>query len=141
MAEFPLRPLDPSVLTECSIAFDSMSRALDVMMLGSVLQANRIVSPLYQYNVFDFDVDGSGVFRVGMHFGWAQSNVWPPFILRPDPINPRLYAQIPGSATHLVIVLKLFESWRRSVVKWGGTRVQGTSIRVLTKETLGLPFR
>lgn len=50
------------------------------MILGSIKQANRIISLLYEHNLLDIEV-----YREDMYFAWATSHEWPPFILDPNP--------------------------------------------------------
>jgi len=103
MADFPIQPLPSSILTERyspsdthrailtersfrSVSHDALRKALDIMTLGSVLQANRIIELLYQYNVPNFEDDD--IQTAGFHFGWAHSQQWPQCLLDPDPNKP-----------------------------------------------------
>ncbi|KAG8532763.1 uncharacterized protein KY384_002641 [Bacidia gigantensis] len=89
MPFFPLRPLEPSVLEERSfkcVTSAGLSAALDVMILGSIEQGNRIVSILYDHNVLTFENDD--LQKVAMHFAWDTSQQWPTFILKRDPNKP-----------------------------------------------------
>ena len=89
MTDFPIQPLEASVLTERSfksVNGDALCKALDVMLLGSTSQANRIIAHLYHYNVLnlkDYEVQ-----TAGLHFGWAQSKQWPRCLSDPDPAKP-----------------------------------------------------
>ena len=118
MEEFPLQPLEPFVLTEPSyrrIANVAMSKALGLLIFGFVSEANKIVSLLYHHNVFDFDMDDH-VTKACIHFAWAQSNAWPPFMLHPDPSKPRFVRAI-GAAGEFFgddeeVLGEMEEQWR-----------------------------
>lgn len=91
MVAFPNQSLRQSILTDRSfrsVRHDALQEALDIMALGSVLQANRTISLPYHYNVLNFEYDDAQT--AGFHFGWAHSKQWPQCLLNPDPIKPHV---------------------------------------------------
>lgn len=89
MSDSLLQPISPSFFTQRSlldVVGDSLGQALQLMMLGSVSQANRIIEHLYHHDALDL---GFWWFHAAsLHFGWAQSKQWPKCLSGPDSHKP-----------------------------------------------------
>ena len=99
MDDFALEPLPSSILTNQKsreVSNAAIRKAVEVMIIGSVPQANRIIELLYHYNFISSDTWGIIFFRTCLHFAWAQSNRWPPFILETYPNKPMVGPGVGG---------------------------------------------
>ena len=70
----------------------ALKNALDLMTLGYVEEANCIISTLYTHNALQFENQKKQA--MGMYSAWSQSNLWPSFILHPDPDKPEVICRL-----------------------------------------------